>query len=106
MSLHSVTPPEDVHPHRGASSPEAVYMRGLIDGMERARLEAEAQQPPPDGHGGLATPSWWLAFMAGLVTVLITAATTLILTRVDQVAERYDDMHELARAICLADVEL
>jgi hypothetical protein len=106
MSLHSVTPPEDVRLHHSASSSEAVYMRGLIDGMERARLEAEAQQPPPSGTGRLITPTWWLAFMAGLVTVLVIAATALVLTRLDQAAERHDDMLELARTICLTDVEI
>lgn len=102
MTLH-VMPPGGADDDPRSSGSEAAYMRGLIDGMERARLEAEAHQPPPTNGNGhrLSTPGWWLAFLTGLMVVLMVAATSLVLHRIDESAQQHTFMLEVARSICL-----
>jgi hypothetical protein len=55
------------------------YMRGLIDGLERARLEQDAQP----SSGQVLAPAWWLAFLAGICVLIATGATVLVMTRLD-----------------------
>ena len=76
------------------------YMRGLIDGLERARLEQDAQ-PPGLGYGAILVPAWWLAFLAGVCLLVATGATVLLMTRLDNHAELLGD----ARLCYPADVE-
>jgi hypothetical protein len=104
MTLHVVVPPGGGEDGPRNTGSEAAYMRGLIDGMERARLEAEAQQPPPTNGNGhrLSTPGWWLAFLTGVIVVLMVAATSLVLHRIDESAQQHRFMLEVARSICLA----
>jgi len=66
------------------------YMRGLIDGIERTRLEQDAQ-PSVLRHGAILVPAWWLAFLAGICVLLAAGGTVLVMTRLDSQAELLGD---------------
>jgi hypothetical protein len=74
-------PLQSVHDEDSSS-----YMRGLIDGLERARLEQDAQ-PPGLRYGAVLVPAWWLAFLAGICVLVAAGSTVLVMTRLDNHAE-------------------